>query len=89
LPPNPFNLFKGILQRLNSISFTFSKRVFREETIRPFAGYFKEELQTLIAHCQSPQAGGFTASDFKLANLDNKKLDKVLSQLQKGKKKKK
>jgi amino acid adenylation domain-containing protein/non-ribosomal peptide synthase protein (TIGR01720 family) len=72
-----------------NISFTFSKRVFKEETVRPFVGYFKEELQTLIAHCQSPQAGGVTASDFKLANLDNKKLDKVLSQLQKGKKKKK
>ncbi len=72
-----------------NISFTFSERVFRKETVRRFASFFKEELQTLIAHCQSPEAGGVTASDFKLANLDNKKLDKVLSQLQKGKKKKK
>ncbi len=72
-----------------NISFTFSTRVFKKETVRPFVAFFKEELQTLIKHCQSPEAGGFTASDFRLANLDNKKLDKVLSQLQKGKKKKK
>jgi len=72
-----------------NMSFTFSRKVFREETVRPFVRFFKEELKALIAHCQSPEAGGFTASDFKLANLDNKKLDKVLSQLQKGKKNKK
>ncbi len=72
-----------------NMSFTFSRKVFREETVRPFVGFFKEELKALIAHCRSPEAGGFTASDFKLANLDNKKLDKVLSQLQKGKKMKK
>ncbi len=72
-----------------NISFTFSSKLFREENIRSFLSAFKEELLNLIRHCQSPEAGGFTASDFKLANLDDKKLDKVLSQLQKGKKKKK
>ncbi len=72
-----------------NMSFTFSRNVFREKTVQPFIRFFKEELKALISHCQSPEAGGFTASDFKLANLDNKKLDKVLSQLQKGKKKKK
>ncbi len=72
-----------------NIAFTFSDRIFKRETVAQFLAFFKEELQKLIEHCQAPEAGGFTASDFKLANLDNKKLDKVLSQLQKGKKTKK
>jgi hypothetical protein len=27
-------------------------------------------VRELIAHCQSPEAGGYTASDFPLAALD-------------------
>ncbi len=72
-----------------NFSFTFSEKVFKSENIKWFSDLFKEELVKLMEHCKSPQAGGVTASDFGLANLDNKKLDKVLSQLQKGKKKKK
>ncbi|MHB2147695.1 amino acid adenylation domain-containing protein [Calditrichota bacterium LG25] len=72
-----------------NFSFNFSDRRFKNETIASLVSIYKEELIRLIEHCQSPEAGGVTASDFELANLDNKKLDKVLSQLQKGKKKKK
>ncbi len=72
-----------------NISFTFSQKRFSKENIQQFVTFYKDELEKLIEHCQAPEAGGVTASDFELANLDNKKLDKVLSQLQKGKKKKK
>ena len=31
------------------------------------AGRYKQELEELIAHCVSEEAGGFTPSDFPLA----------------------
>ncbi|HGY55853.1 MAG TPA: amino acid adenylation domain-containing protein [Caldithrix abyssi] len=66
--------------------FSFSRNIYHEETIRQIAALYIEELRRLIEHCKSPEAGGRTASDFELAKLDNKKLDKVMAQL--GKKKK-
>ena len=71
------------------IRFAFSRNLFKEETVTELAGYYIEELRTLIEHCQNPEAGGHTASDFELAKLDNKKLDKVMAQLGKKKKRKK
>jgi hypothetical protein len=34
-------------------------------------------LEALIAHCQSPEAGGYTASDFPLARLGEQTLNKL------------
>ncbi len=72
-----------------NLSFTFSKNQFRSERIQLFGETYIEQLRQLIRHCKAPEAGGRTASDFKLAGLDNKKLDKVMAQLQKGKRRKK
>lgn len=72
-----------------NISFTYSKQLFREENMKNFSSAFADEIRSLIKHCQTGEAGGVTASDFQLANLDNKKLDKVLGQLKKGKKRRK
>jgi hypothetical protein len=42
---------------------------------------FRQALQGLIAHCQSPGAGGFTPSDFAGARLDQQKLDRFVATL--------
>jgi len=68
--------------------FSFSRNLYYENTIRQVAAFYIEELRGLIGHCKSPDAGGRTASDFELAKLDNKKLDKVMAQLGKKKRKK-
>jgi hypothetical protein len=39
-------------------------------------------LQALIAHCQSPEAGGFTPSDFPLARLEAQTLNKLSALLE-------
>ncbi|HET6852592.1 MAG TPA: condensation domain-containing protein, partial [Pyrinomonadaceae bacterium] len=49
------------------MSWRFSRQVHRRETIEAVAGRFVAALRELIAHCQSPEAGGFTPSDFPLA----------------------
>jgi len=65
-------------------TFSYSREQFLPETIKRFADAWTDELRVLLAHCKNPQAAAAkTASDFKLSNLDNKKLDKVLKQLKK------
>jgi len=41
------------------------------------AGRYREELEGLIAHCVSEEAGGFTPSDFPLAHLSQTALDRI------------
>jgi hypothetical protein len=42
-----------------------------------------EELRALVAHCREAGAGGFTPSDFPLARLSQRQLDR-LAQTRKG-----
>jgi non-ribosomal peptide synthase protein (TIGR01720 family) len=52
--------------------------VHRRETIEELAEGFIDELKSLIAHCQSPDAGAYTPSDFPQAKLDVDKLSSIL-----------
>jgi non-ribosomal peptide synthase protein (TIGR01720 family) len=61
------------------LEWTYSEHFHRRATIEGLARDFMESLQALIAHCQSPEAGAFTASDFPEANLSQEDLDKFLS----------
>jgi non-ribosomal peptide synthase protein (TIGR01720 family) len=74
----------GVTDNRLTMTFSFSTEVFRKESIQTFADYYLSELKALIAHCKSPEAGGYTSSDFKMAKLTQDKLDKVLSQLKKS-----
>jgi non-ribosomal peptide synthase protein (TIGR01720 family) len=53
-------------------SWSFSENLHRRETIRHLAAQYVSTLETLIGHCLSPEVGGFTPSDFPLADLDQK-----------------
>ncbi|HWD97875.1 MAG TPA: amino acid adenylation domain-containing protein [Bryobacteraceae bacterium] len=46
-------------------------------SIEQLLGQFAEELRGIIAHCVAPDVGGFTPSDFPLAQLDEAKLGKL------------
>jgi amino acid adenylation domain-containing protein/non-ribosomal peptide synthase protein (TIGR01720 family) len=46
-------------------------------TIEALGARFIEALRGLIAHCLSPEAGGYTPSDFPLARLQQRQLDRV------------
>jgi non-ribosomal peptide synthase protein (TIGR01720 family) len=43
------------------------------------AGRYKQELEELIAHCVSDEAGGFTSSDFPLAATEESDLEKAFA----------
>ncbi|MEM1256713.1 MAG: condensation domain-containing protein, partial [Cyanobacteria bacterium P01_H01_bin.21] len=67
-----------------SVTWTYSKAVHQPTTIETLAKNFIKALRSLITHCQSPEAGGYTPSDFSEANLDQQELDQFLAKL-KGK----
>jgi len=54
----------GIYQGNLEIRWTYSNKLHRQTTVELLAQRFIEAVQSLISHCQSPDAGGFTPSDF-------------------------
>ena len=46
------------------INWTYSQNLHRQATIESLAQSYLTNLRALILHCQSPDAGGFTPSDF-------------------------
>jgi amino acid adenylation domain-containing protein/non-ribosomal peptide synthase protein (TIGR01720 family) len=57
---------------------TYSERLHKADTIQNLGQSFVSALRSLIAHCQSPDAGGHTPSDFPLSGLDQEMLDRFL-----------
>lgn len=53
-------------------SWIFSQNLHRRETVERVATSFEEALRALIAHCRSPEAGGYTPSEFPQAKLGQK-----------------
>jgi non-ribosomal peptide synthase protein (TIGR01720 family) len=59
------------------MTWTYGEALHRRETVEKLAADFLGRLRELIAHCQSPEAGGHTPSDFKLAKVKQNQLDKL------------
>ena len=59
------------------MSWSYNPTLHRSSTIEPLVQSFLQKLRALIAHCLSPDAGGFTPSDFPLAKLEQTALDNL------------
>ena len=57
---------------------TYSERIHRRDTVAGLARGFIEALRMLIRHCQSPEAGGYTPSDFPTMRLSQQELDELM-----------
>ncbi|MNW26218.1 Linear gramicidin synthase subunit D [compost metagenome] len=62
------------------LTLSYSASLHREETIAGLLAQFKNGLLSLIAHCQLPEAGGFTPSDFPYARLSQTEIDRGFGQ---------
>jgi amino acid adenylation domain-containing protein/non-ribosomal peptide synthase protein (TIGR01720 family) len=71
----------GVSEGQLQFSWTYSVNIHRRSTIQNLASDFMASLRDLIAHCQSPDAGGYTPSDFSTARLSQDKLDKFVRNL--------
>ncbi|WP_437675103.1 amino acid adenylation domain-containing protein [Sorangium sp. So ce131] len=60
------------------ITWSHSAARIRPETIQRLSEDFAARLRDLTAHCRRPDAGGVTPSDFPLARLDQRRLDRLV-----------
>jgi fengycin family lipopeptide synthetase B len=64
------------------VVWNYSENVHRQSTIEGLSQNYIEALRSLIAHCQSPEAGGYTPSDFSMAELDQEGLDQAFADVE-------
>ncbi|OUL26115.1 non-ribosomal peptide synthetase [Nostoc sp. 106C] len=64
-----------------SLDWTYSKALYQHTTVEKLAQGFIEALRSLIVHCQSPNAGGFTPSDFPQMQFSQAELDELMAEL--------
>jgi amino acid adenylation domain-containing protein/non-ribosomal peptide synthase protein (TIGR01720 family) len=69
-----------ITQRQLAVTWTYSPHYHDSETITQVAADFIKTLGALIHHCLTPDAGGYSPSDFPEANLDQRALDDLLDE---------
>jgi non-ribosomal peptide synthase protein (TIGR01720 family) len=61
---------------------TYSEGVHARSTIECLADDLAQSLRSLINHCRSTEAEGFTPSDFPLLHLDQEALDKAFEEIE-------
>jgi non-ribosomal peptide synthase protein (TIGR01720 family) len=59
---------------------THSTRHHARSTIERLASSYLDGLRSLVDHCRSPGAGGLTPSDFPLAQVDQRQLDRLVAE---------
>ncbi|MEW6736614.1 MAG: condensation domain-containing protein, partial [Acidobacteriota bacterium] len=64
------------------LSFNYSGKVHNDLSMEQVANSVINQLGQIITHCLSPDAGGYTPSDFPLAQLNQQELDKFISNLE-------
>jgi amino acid adenylation domain-containing protein/non-ribosomal peptide synthase protein (TIGR01720 family) len=59
-------------------AFLYSQKDFKNKTVKSFGKTFIQELENLIDYVTLPNSIGFSPSDFKLAQLNQKEIDTVI-----------
>ncbi|MGH1392468.1 MAG: amino acid adenylation domain-containing protein [Trichormus sp.] len=59
----------------------YSQQQYQQKTISQLAKNFQQGLEAIIHHCRLPDVGGYTPSDFDLANLNQETLDLVMGMI--------
>jgi amino acid adenylation domain-containing protein/non-ribosomal peptide synthase protein (TIGR01720 family) len=63
------------------LGWSYSAAVHAPQTVQRLADAYAAALRALIEHCLSPQAGGYTPSDFAAAGLSQEELDDLMAEL--------
>ncbi|MFD3167087.1 amino acid adenylation domain-containing protein [Herpetosiphon sp. NSE202] len=63
------------------VDWAYNSTIHEHATIATLANGFIEALQQLIAHCQAPNVGSYTPSDFPDEALSDDDLDAIMAQL--------
>jgi amino acid adenylation domain-containing protein/non-ribosomal peptide synthase protein (TIGR01720 family) len=68
----------GITGGRLQLEWNYSAQLYRRETIERVAHAFVAAMRELIAFCQSPEAGGYTPSDFPDVDLSEEQLKELI-----------
>jgi non-ribosomal peptide synthase protein (TIGR01720 family) len=71
----------GITAGSLQLEWSYSRNLHQRATIEQLAGDYLEALRALIQHSRSPEAGGYTASDFADFGWSQDDLDDILSEI--------
>jgi non-ribosomal peptide synthase protein (TIGR01720 family) len=71
-----------IINNQLKIDWTYSQNIHKQATVEQLAEDFLQKLRSLIIHCQSPNVGGFTPSDFPLAEIGQTELDTAFAMVE-------
>lgn len=63
------------------LEWIYTEDLHRRATIERLAADFLEALRALIAHCQSPDAGGYTPSDFADVELRPEQIEALMTEI--------
>lgn len=63
------------------LEIVYSTAIHRRSTVEKLAGDILSCIESLLEHCLSPEAGGFTPSDFPEAGLSQEELDGLVADL--------
>jgi len=69
----------GVVDGRLWIHWSYSRRLHRRGTVAELARSFRAELETILDHCLSPDAGGYSPSDFPLAGLHRRQLRELFA----------
>ena len=67
------------------MTWTYSEKIHKQDTIEKLAVGFIEALKNLINHCQLTESQSYTPADFSAAKLNQQQLDKFLFKINKNK----
>jgi non-ribosomal peptide synthase protein (TIGR01720 family) len=67
------------------VAWSYGEGRIERARIEELAQRFEEGLAEIIRHCREEEAGGYTPSDFPLAKIDQKQLDKIVSKVKRPK----
>jgi amino acid adenylation domain-containing protein/non-ribosomal peptide synthase protein (TIGR01720 family) len=63
------------------LDWIYSRALHQPATVEKLAQGYIEALRSLIVHCQSPNVGGFTPSDFPQMQFSQQELDRLMTEL--------
>lgn len=66
------------------LTWQYSENLHQRSTIEGLAHEFVRALRALIAHCQSPEAGGYTPSDFAEFGWSEQDLEDIVAEISKS-----
>ncbi|TFI51868.1 amino acid adenylation domain-containing protein [Mastigocladus laminosus UU774] len=70
-----------VLEEQLQVNWSYSRHVHQHSTVESLAQKYLQALQTLIDHCLCPEVGGYTPSDFPVADLNQQELDEILAEI--------